>query len=178
MLSAHLGNFSAQILISRKALGHCRLSINDLTPDGAQPLHSHDNKIHAVVNGEIYDYAKIRAELEQANYVFSGHSDSELVVGLYQVHGSSFLSKLRGEFSFCLYDSEKEYFVAARDRYGIKPLLWTLVGDRLLISSEAKGFLPLGWEPKWDVRSIREGGWNHDSRTLFAGVEKVRGPVR
>lgn len=159
----------------RSALGHCRLSINDLSLDGAQPLHSHDGKIHAVVNGEIYDYAKIRSELEQANYAFSGHSDSELVVALYQIHGPSFVTKLRGEFSFCLFDSDKDYFIAARDRYGIKPLFWTLAagGDRLLISSEAKGFLPLGWQPTWDVRSIREGGWNHDSRTLFAGVEKV-----
>lgn len=156
-------------------MGHCRLSINDLTADGEQPLHSRNDTIHAVVNGEIYDHDHIRSEMmRDFGYFFKGHSDSELVVALYEVYGTSFLSRLRGEFALCLYDSEKDYFVAARDRYGIKPLFWTVIGDRLLISAEAKGFLPLGWQPEWDVRSIREGGWNHDSRTLFKGVKKVR----
>ncbi|KAK7717675.1 hypothetical protein SLS64_003170 [Diaporthe eres] len=86
----------------------------------------------------------------------------------------SFLSKLRGEFALCLYDSSKQYFVAARDRYGIKPLFWTVIGSRLLISAEAKGFLSLGWKPEWDVKSIRESGWNHDQRSLFKNVNKVR----
>jgi asparagine synthase (glutamine-hydrolysing) len=86
----------------------------------------------------------------------------------------SFLSKLRGEFAFCIYDSSKQYFVAVRDRYGIKPLFWTVVGSRLLISVEAKGLLPLGWKPEWNVKSIVEAGWSHDQRTLFKNVQEVR----
>lgn len=157
------------------ALGHCRLAINDLSPDGHQPLHSSNGQIHAVVNGEIYDYDRLRAELShEFGYEFRGRCDSELVIALYQTSGMSFLSKLRGEFSLCIYDSSKQYFVAARDRYGIKPLFWTVVGSRLLISAEAKGFLPLGWKPEWDVKSIQEAGWNHDQRTLFKNVYKVR----
>lgn len=153
------------------ALGHCRLSINDLTSDGGQPLHSHDDKVHAVVNGEIYDHDRIRTELTtESGYAFNSHSDSELVIALYQVYGNSFLSHLRGEFALVLYDSAKDSLIAARDRYGIKPLFWTILNDRLLIAAEAKAFLTLGWQPEWDVRSIKEAGWNHDSRTFFKGV--------
>lgn len=156
-------------------MGHCRLAINDLTPDGHQPLHNSNGYIHAVVNGEIYDYDRLRVELShQCAYKFRGRCDSELVIALYETYGMSFLSKLRGEFALCLYDSSKQYFVAARDRYGIKPLFWTVIGSRLLISAEAKGFLPLGWKPEWDVKSIKESGWNHDQRTLFKNVNKVR----
>lgn len=156
-------------------MGHCRLAINDLSPDGHQPLHSSNGHIHAVVNGEIYDYDRLRAELShQFGYVFRGRCDSELVLALYEIYGMSCLSKLRGEFALCLYDASKQYFVAVRDRYGIKPLFWTVVGSRLLISAEAKGFLPLGWKPEWDVKSIQEAGWNHDQRTLFKNVRKVR----
>lgn len=67
------------------ALGHCRLAINDLSPDGHQPLHSANDQIHAVVNGEIYDYDRLRAELgHQFGYGFRGKCDSELVVALYE----------------------------------------------------------------------------------------------
>jgi asparagine synthase (glutamine-hydrolysing) len=156
-------------------LGHCRLAINDLTPDGHQPMHDADNHIHAVVNGELYDYDRIRAHLcERFNYEFRGHSDSELVIALYKQYGSSFLEQLRGEFALCLYDSRAQYFIAARDRYGIKPLFWTIVNGRLLLAAEAKAFLPLGWEPEWDVRSLADDGWHFGCRTLFKGVQKVR----
>ena len=81
------------------ALGHVRLEINDLTPSGCQPLHSTDNTVHAVVNGEIYDYEKHRAEMQdKLGYQFQGTSDSELVLALYKYHGLSFLSKIRGEY--------------------------------------------------------------------------------
>ncbi|KAI9656131.1 MAG: hypothetical protein M1831_004702 [Alyxoria varia] len=159
----------------RVALGHVRLAIIDLSPDGAQPMHSPDETVHAVVNGEFYDHDRIRQELiESTGYKFKGHSDSEIVIALYKHYGLSFLSHLRGEFSLCLYDSETRFFVAARDRYGIKPLFWTIVDGRLLIAAEAKAFLPLGWEPEWDVKSLMDGGWSNDQRTVFQNVHKVR----
>ena len=156
------------------ALGHVRLAINDLSPDGAQPFHDPDGTVHAVVNGELYDYDSIRKELEEkTNYQFKGRSDCEIVIALYKYYGLSFLSKLRGEFALCLYDSRTQFFIAARASYGIKPLFWTIVEGRLLIFAEAKGFLPLGWKPEWDVKSLLDAGWNHDERTLFQGVQKV-----
>lgn len=77
-----------------------------------------------------------------------------------------------------LWDEKQQLFVAVRDRYGIKPLFWTVQDGRLLVAAEQKAFLPLGWEPEWDVRALRDAGWNHDTRTLFKGVQKVSPVLR
>lgn len=108
-----------------------------------------------------------------------GHSDCEIVIALYRCYGLSFLSRLRGEFALCLYDGRNQLFIAARDRYGIKPLFWTrsrsLDGvGQILIAAEAKAFLPLGWQPEWDVRSLMEGGYLGGDRTHFKGVSAIR----
>lgn len=146
-----------------------------MSPSGHQPLHSSDGKLHAVVNGELYGFDEIKTQLaSEIGYQFSSKCDSEIVLALYQAYGFDMFKRLRGEFAFCLYDEEKRLFIAARDRYGIKPLFYTVQNGRLLVAAEAKAFLPLGWQPEWDVKSIVEGGWNFDTRTLFAGVKKVR----
>ena len=151
-----------------------RLEINDLSSTGAQPLHSTDGTIHTVVNGEIYDYPELRKQMEDSiGYRFQGTSDCELVLALYQYYGLSFLSKIRGEYSICLYDSKRELFVAVRDRYGIKPLFWTVQNGELLIAAEMKALLPLGWKPEWDVESIVSGDFQISSATIFKGVQKV-----
>ena len=157
------------------ALGHVRLSINDLSPSAAQPFHSPPaHGIHAVVNGEFYDYDAIRAHLESVtSYTFTSRSDSEIIIALYLHYGLSFTDWLRGEFACVLWDEKQQLFVAVRDRYGIKPLFWTVQNGRLLVAAEQKAFLPLGWQPEWDVRALRDAGWNHDTRTLFKGVQKV-----
>jgi asparagine synthase (glutamine-hydrolysing) len=179
-LITHRGPDDSGIWISANeqvGLAHCRLSINDLSAAGRQPLHSNDNQIHAVVNGEIYDYDRLRHECETMhNYSFQSDSDSELVVALYKIYGApDFLTHLRGEFAFVLYDEREGAgrVIAARDRYGIKPLVYTCVGSKLLVASEAKAFLPMGWKPRWDVRAIAHAGWMFDDRTLFRGVCKV-----
>lgn len=159
------------------ALGHCRLSINDLSPSGSQPLTSDDGQIHAVVNGELYDYDRLRNICATKHgYKFNGESDSQLVVALYKIHGApAFFEHLRGEFAFVLYDGREgsERVIAGRDRFGIKPLVWTVVDGRLLMAAEAKAFLPMGWKPEWDVGALVDGGWMMDERTLFKGVKKV-----
>ncbi|PVI02690.1 glutamine-hydrolyzing asparagine synthase [Periconia macrospinosa] len=174
----HRGPDSRGIWISednRVALGHCRLAINDLTAHGEQPIHDADDEIHAVVNGEIYDYERLRNELsQQFGYEFKGHSDSELVVALYKHYGLSLFEQLRGEFAFCIYDSRTRLLVAGRDRYGIKPLFWAVIQGRLVLGAEAKAFLPLGWEPEWDLHGLVDDGWQFGSGTLFKGVQKVR----
>ncbi|KAI7491065.1 asparagine synthase [Hortaea werneckii] len=160
----------------RVALGHVRLSINDLSPSAAQPFHSPPTHgIHAVVNGEFYDYDAIRTHLESVtSYTFTSRSDSEIIIALYLHYGLSFTDWLRGEFACVLWDEKQQLFVAVRDRYGIKPLFWTVQNGRLLVAAEQKAFLPLGWQPEWDVRALRDAGWNHDTRTLFKGVQKIR----
>jgi asparagine synthase (glutamine-hydrolysing) len=130
-----------------------------------------------MVNGEIYDYDHLRHECETAyKYPFQSDSDSELVLALYKIYGApEFLTHLRGEFAFVLCDNREggQRVICARDRYGIKPLVYTRVGSKLLVASEAKAFLPLGWKPRWDVRAIADAGWMFDDRTLFRQVRKV-----
>ncbi|KAF9641106.1 hypothetical protein BFW01_g465 [Lasiodiplodia theobromae] len=161
----------------RIGLGHCRLSINDITPSGHQPLHSDCGELHAVVNGEIYDHDRLRAECAtQHGYTFSGESDSELVLALYKIHGApGMFEHLRGEFAFVLVDTREgsRRVIVGRDRFGIKPLMWTVVTGRLLLAAEAKAFLPMGWQPEWDVAGIVECGWALDDRTLFKDVRKL-----
>ena len=151
-----------------------RLEINDLSSTGSQPFHDKDDAIHAVVNGEIYEYERLRAEMiQKLDYNFQGRSDCELVLALYKYYGFSFVSHLRGEFSLCLYDSERDLFIAVRDRYGIKPLFWTIVDGELLVAAEMKAFLPLGWTPEWDIKSVVDGSFQISAGTIFKGVQKV-----
>ncbi|KAG0169678.1 hypothetical protein DFQ28_003486 [Apophysomyces sp. BC1034] len=156
----------------RCALGHVRLSIIDLE-GGQQPLSDESGKIHAVVNGELYDYEKITEELKAEGHTFETKSDSEIAVHLYEDYGLSFVEKLRGEFAICIWDAKRSRLVAARDRFGIKPLYYTVVNGTLLLGSEIKAFLPLGWKPEWDVESIMNNGSMYDYRTCFKGVYKL-----
>jgi asparagine synthase (glutamine-hydrolysing) len=145
-----------------------------LSPDGEQPFHSPDGHIHAIVNGELYQDDGDRQKLaEQAGWSFKGKSDCEIVIALYQIYGVSFLRHLRGEFALCLYDSRAKLFVCARDRYGIKPLVFSKVDGSLIIGAEIKALGPLGLDPEWDVQSIADRGYAHDTRTIFKGVHKV-----
>jgi asparagine synthetase B (glutamine-hydrolysing) len=153
-------------------LGHVRLSIVDLSPDGNQPFVDTENEIYTVVNGELYDHERYRAELS-TEYNFRGHSDCEIVLALYKHYGLDFLSHLRGEFALVLWDARRQIFIATRDRYGVKSLYYTISGGRLLVATEMKQFLAYGWEAEWDVRSVVEKGLIFDERTVFEGVKKV-----
>ncbi len=160
---------------SHAALGHVRLSIRDLSQAGAQPMHSSDGSIHVVVNGELYDYPSHRAALEARGRVFTSTSDSELALHLYAEHGPDFLASMRGEFSVVLYDAVQRTVLVARDRYGIKPLYWALMGGRVLIAAEIKALTAFdGWTAEWDIASLRGAGWCYDARTVFKGVRKVK----
>ncbi|KAH8895977.1 asparagine synthase [Thozetella sp. PMI_491] len=178
---AHRGPDARGVWVSEDChvgLAHCRLSINDLSSQGDQPIHSDDGQIHAVVNGEIYDHIRLREHLSRDHgYNFCGHSDSELVVALYKVHGApKFLEHIRGEFAFVLYDEPAGKILVVRDRFGIKPLFWTTTDqtiERLLIAAEAKALLAFDWKPRWDLGCLADGGWIHDDRTLFRGLKKV-----
>ena len=120
-------------------------------------------------------YEELKSTLQALGYTFHSTSDSELVLYLYQEYGQDFLHHLRGEFSLIVYDSAKRLVIAARDRYGIKPLFWTKTPEgRILIGAEIKSFLGLGIRPEWDVKSLRECGWLYDTRTILKGVNRLR----
>ncbi|ORX88596.1 glutamine-hydrolyzing asparagine synthase [Basidiobolus meristosporus CBS 931.73] len=157
---------------NRVGLGHTRLSIIDLD-GGQQPISNKTNTIHIIVNGEFYDFERIREELIAAGHTFKTSSDSEIALHLYEEYGYSFLEHLRGEFALCLWDTKRSIFLAARDRFGIKPLYYANKDGRLYVASEIKAFPPLGLKMAWDVDSIVHGGPMTDMRTPFAGIAKL-----
>ncbi|KAJ7869030.1 putative asparagine synthase [Mycena leptocephala] len=154
---------------ARVGLGHVRLSIIDLST-GQQPMSDEAQLIHCVVTGEIYDHERIRRELENEGHSFKSKSDSELVVQLYKRDGINLLFHLRGEFAFVLYDVQRRFLFAARDRFGIKPLYYTVSNGRILFASEIKAFMGLGWKAQWDIDSIVHSGEVGDERTVFKGL--------
>ena len=175
-VSVHTYNdpVSSSLAHSFQVLGHVRLSIVDVGPEARQPFHDDEDQIHAVINGEFYDYETIRTDLIRKGHSFTSQCDSEILIALYKEYGMSMMEHLRGEFSFCLYDSKNQYFIAARDRYGVKPLFYTVHDGKLLIASEMKAFLAFGWEPEWDVQAVLESGYISDTRTLFQGVQRIQ----
>ncbi|PYI21695.1 asparagine synthetase [Aspergillus violaceofuscus CBS 115571] len=157
---------------TRVGFGHVRLSIIDLSPAGNQPFHNKDNTIQAVINGELYDHERIRSELAN-EYEFVSKSDCEIVIALYHRYGLSFVSHLRGEFALVLWDAKHNRFIAARDRYGIKSLYYTIIDGRLHVATEMKSFLPFGWAPEWDIANLRGVGWMHGADMYFKGVHRI-----
>ena len=118
------------------ALGHRRLSIIDLRPEGAQPMTNEDGSVAIVVNGEIYNFQELRRELEAKGHLFKSRSDSEVIVHLYEEEGVNFLDRLRGMFAIALWDGPRRRLVLARDRFGKKPLFYHAGREGLVFASE------------------------------------------
>jgi len=117
-----------------------RLSIIDLE-SGKQPLSNEDGTIWIVFNGEIYNYRQLRKELEGRGHKFRTASDTEVIVHLYEDLSDDCVGRLRGMFTYALWDENRERLILARDRFGIKPLYYSFTGGRLLFASELKSFL-------------------------------------
>jgi asparagine synthase (glutamine-hydrolysing) len=126
-------------------LGMRRLSIIDLA-GGHQPVFNEDKTIWVVFNGEIYNFPELRAELEKRGHHFYTHTDTEVIVHLYEDLGADCVKKLRGMFAFALYDERHGKLVMARDRFGKKPLHYALTEGRLLFGSEIKSILAVAPE--------------------------------
>ncbi|MDP3936547.1 MAG: asparagine synthase (glutamine-hydrolyzing), partial [Deltaproteobacteria bacterium] len=122
------------------ALGMRRLSIIDLST-GRQPVSNEDGTIHAVYNGEIYNFRELRRDLESRGHTFRTKSDSEVIVHAYEEDGSECVQRFRGMFAFALWDSRARTLLLARDRLGIKPLHYTFQGGALVFGSEIKSIL-------------------------------------
>jgi asparagine synthase (glutamine-hydrolysing) len=121
-------------------LGMRRLSIIDLAT-GDQPISNEDGTVWVVFNGEIYNFAELRAELRQRGHVLRTRGDTETIVHLYEEYGVRCVEHLRGMFAFALWDERKRQLLLARDRVGIKPLYYAESGGRLLFASELRAFL-------------------------------------
>ncbi|MEQ9407827.1 MAG: asparagine synthase (glutamine-hydrolyzing) [Fuerstiella sp.] len=128
------------LLDGHVGLVHRRLAIIDLA-GGSQPIANEDRSIHVVFNGEIYNYPELRARLESRGHVFRTGSDTEVLVHLYEDHGSDLVHELRGMFSFALWDTNRRCLLLARDHLGQKPLYIYRDHEKLLFGSELKAIL-------------------------------------
>lgn len=161
----------------RVGMAHRRLAIIDLSNDGAQPMLDPDTGNTIVFNGEIYNYRQLRAELEQAGCRFRSHSDTEVLLKLYAMHGESMLHRLRGMFAFAIHDVRKQGLFMARDPFGIKPLYIADDGKTLRIASQVKALLAGG---AIDTRTEAAGHvgfflWGHvpEPYTLYKGIRAL-----
>ncbi len=157
-------------------LGHRRLSILDLSPAGHQPMH--DGNGHWIVfNGEIFNYVELRRELQAMGHRFKTACDTEVILHIYDKYGEDGFEKLNGMWAFALVDIPRGRVVFSRDRFSIKPLYLTSVGDRIYFASEIKQLLPL--LPSLQVNAevmcafLAQGLLDHSSETFFRDISQV-----
>ncbi|MGH7030497.1 MAG: asparagine synthetase B family protein, partial [Stellaceae bacterium] len=158
-------------------LAHSRLSIIDVSPAGHQPMAGADGSVWITYNGEIYNFAEIRGELEARGYPFHSRSDTEVIVNGWHAWGPRVFSRLRGMFALALWDQRSRRLILARDRIGEKPLYWVRTRSGLLVGSEIKALL--AWPGMARVPDL--GAIDHyltlqyvpAPQTAFAGVRKL-----
>ena len=158
------------------AMGVRRLSIIDLTT-GDQPIFNEDRSIALVFNGEISNYLELRSDLEARGHVFRTHTDTEVVVHLYEDLGLELFPRLRGMYAFALWDGRRESLLLAVDHVGIKPLYIAEQGGRLLFASEAKAL----WVGAESTHSVNDRvidtyltfGYMIGSETLYDGIRRL-----
>ena len=156
--------------------GHRRLSIIDLSSRGHQPMCDKSRGIWLIYNGEIYNFREIGQELKALGYHFSSASDTEVIIHAYHEWGTDCIHRFNGMFAFALYDSCNQKVWLARDRYGIKPLYYTLTNEgTFLFGSEIKSILEyLPETPSVDLAALNEYFSFQNifsDRTLFSGVK-------
>jgi len=150
---AHRGpDAHGEYLDEQVGLSHRRLSIIDLSEAGTQPMSSNDSNLVLVFNGEIYNFQELRKDLEKRGYIFKTHTDTEVILALYQFEGTACVKKLNGMFAIALWDKRKQTLFLARDRVGKKPLYYFKDGKRFVFGSEIKAILEVPNIPR-EVRA-------------------------
>ncbi|MCC6975519.1 MAG: asparagine synthase (glutamine-hydrolyzing) [Anaerolineae bacterium] len=179
---AHRGPDSAGVWISpnkKVGLGFRRLAIIDLSDTANQPMSNEDGSLWVVFNGEIYNHAQIRAELEAVggHTWRTDHSDTEVILHAFEEWGIECLARFRGMFAIALWDDRNRELWLIRDRIGIKPLYYSIHHERIVFGSEIKGILQDPEQP----RQVEEEAFYHylsflttpAPQTLFAGIKKL-----
>ena len=156
--------------------GFRRLSIVDLKM-GHQPMPNEDGTAWIIFNGEIYNHAELRRELEQRGHRYATTSDTETIIHAYEEYGVACVEKLRGMFAFAIWDESRKRLFCARDRLGIKPFYYTFRGGIFAFASEIKSLLEVpGVRPELNRRAIPEFlafGYISSDETMFDGIHKL-----
>ena len=160
------------------ALGFRRLSIIDLSEDGAQPMKNEDGSVIIVFNGEIYNFESLREKLLAAGHMFHSKTDTEVIIHGYEEYGTKIAQMLRGMFAFVIWDKNKKMLYGARDYFGIKPFYYgTLRTGELIFGSEIKSFLEHpDFEKKLNKKALRPYltfQYSSMEETFFEGVKKL-----
>jgi asparagine synthase (glutamine-hydrolysing) len=157
-------------------IGMRRLSIIDVT-GGHQPISNEDGSVVVVCNGEIYNFRELRRDLEKAGHRFATHSDSEVVVHLYEQHGDAFLEYLDGMFGLALWDRTRQRLIVARDALGIKPIYFGSRSGNLFFASEAKSLLKMpGFKAELNPGALQQYlavGYVAGPQSMFRGIDKL-----
>lgn len=156
-------------------LVHRRLAIIDLSEQAAQPMTGH-GELTITYNGEIYNYKELRKEAEAKSISFATHSDTETILSSYAQYGVEAACHLRGMFAYALWDERKNRLVLSRDRFGIKPLYYTIVENLFVFASEAKALLPFLPSISTNSDALAEYltfQYSISEKTLFDGIQQV-----
>jgi asparagine synthase (glutamine-hydrolysing) len=161
------------------AFGHRRLSILDLSADGHQPMHFQDKYV-ITYNGEIYNYLEIKEILIKHGYHFKSKTDTEVILAAYDYWGADCVQYFNGMWAFAIHDTIKNIVFCSRDRFGVKPLHYTTVGEYFAFGSEIKQFTTLpGWKSEMNLPRTLDflmyGIFDHTEETLFKGTSQLRG---
>jgi len=161
------------------ALGSRRLAIIDLSASGHMPMCNEDRSLWITYNGEIYNFKELRHELQGKGHSFASHTDTEVVLHLYQEEGPECVKRLNGMFAFAICDlrSGRPELFLARDHFGIKPFYYAQRGDGLAFASEIKTLLEVpGIDAELDSESLHQYLtflWVPEPRTMFRGIHKL-----
>mgnify|MGYP002784584000 CR=1 FL=1 len=157
-------------------LGMRRLSIIDLVT-GDQPVFNCDRSVVVMMNGELYNYREVRAELEKKGHKFTTKSDTEILPHLYEEHGDAMLEHVNGMYAFSLWDSRRKKLIIARDRFGEKPLYYGVFDDKLIWASEPKAILAHpAVKPELDLNALRHYvsfDYVPAPMSIFKGIHKL-----
>lgn len=158
------------------ALGHRRLSIIDTSSVAHQPMWDESERYAIAFNGEIFNYRELRQQLVEKGIAFFSQSDTEVLLKLYMLEGEKCLEKLNGFFALCIYDKQEQSFFVARDRYGVKPLLYLFDEDKFLFASEMKSIIQYGIEKTIDYNALHtylQLNYIPAPDTIFTNVKKL-----
>ncbi|HWA33390.1 MAG TPA: asparagine synthase (glutamine-hydrolyzing) [Cyclobacteriaceae bacterium] len=157
-------------------LGHRRLSIIDTRAVAHQPMWDESNRYSLIFNGEIFNYRELKQELISKRVSFFSESDTEVLLKLFILEREKCLNKLNGFFSFCIYDKVEQSLFIARDRFGVKPLLYLFDDDKFIFGSEMKSIIAYGIDKKIDYQSLYtylQLNYIPAPNTIFEKVKKL-----
>ena len=158
------------------SLGHRRLAILDLSINGHQPMPDLSGRYNIVYNGEIYNFIELKSELETLGYGFRSESDTEVLLNAYIEWGAGCLQKLNGMWSFAIWDRKKKSLFLSRDRFGQKPLFYSIIGSKFIFASEMKAIMPFLQEvrPSKYFKWMSENIFDYESteHCLIEGIKR------